>query len=465
MSSLARTIAALLFVAALGFVLTVPLRDLDGARDGELPAVASSLESSPASSVPSPSQGVIPIPATLRFANRYPRQCLEPVQAPNPGLVAAYRAGRVTVATTDGEARASFAATPPISFSPSGNVVAAGPQGLFWRTDGSRVLLGDVQHGMVFDKRGLWGWSPISDCGLQTDRDGHLYVTTANPQVVSDGVAVTTGAPLLKRPVESFAFSPNGRLLALIINFHQRSVLGLADLKTGRVTLLDAGCCLVGWSPDSRIILRYRWPNSASIAFDGVRLRGIRISGRRSDFDATILPWRRSIFACGEQLLAIEGGYRDVTDSKRLAFLEPEQPPDYISPPEPAYMGASCSPGATFIAAVSTPPIMERGPIRQRLIYSRRIRLLTRTGDVVREVVDDPGWGDDHPEWGPHGTGLLFVRLHRGGAPQVWFVPGGGTPRSLGLGVAQRGFTYGHYPWGRFLDWSATPPSGLPAGS
>lgn len=103
----------------------------------------------------------------------------------------------------------------------------------------------------------------------------------------------------------------------------------------------------------------------------------------------------------------------------------------------------SCAFGASLIAAIS----------------DRKLVLTDGNGTSIRPLTSDSGWRDDFPEWGPSGTGVLFVRKPIGsGSPEVWFIPEGGNPRPTGLRLATcpcRGEA-----WVTYLDWSVSPPGG-----
>lgn len=457
---IARAIAAFLFVALFAAVLTIPIRSSDNGSP-ERRTVETPSESLPASPSPSPSRK--PIPHTLRFATAYPRVCLRPVGAPPESLIAAYSGKRVTIVTAGGEVRATIEhpapiVRPPIAWSPSGRFVAAGPQGIIWTADGRSILSanGEFDHGIVWlTPKALWGWSPIADCGLSVE-DGALLVSSVDPAVTG------LGLELLHRRVGEFAFSPDGRKLALGLSFGISGALGIADLGTGRINVFAGVCCTpLGWTPDGETLLYYR-PQGPSLDADGIRVRGLSLAGRRFDFGTHVTT--RSIDSCGDTPIVSVSGWRDVTDHARLGFLRPGQDPLFITDGRPSYMDATCSHDGSLIAAVRTPVLYGSGRFRWRDLLARRIVLLDEDGDPIRTIADDAAYGDDYPDWGPPGTGLMFIRITREAPHEVWFVPEGSSPRFAGVEVTEPGYYYGAYAWQRVVDWSATPPTGLPAG-
>ena len=87
------------------------------------------------------------------------------------------------------------------------------------------------------------------------------------------------------------------------------------------------------------------------------------------------------------------------------------------------------------------------------------LSVLRPDGSLVEELAQQSAV-EDHPMWGPAGTGVVFVGTVGGEGsvgPLVWFVPEGGTARTTGLRVDR--FTDALDAW---LDWSATPPLGHP---
>jgi hypothetical protein len=120
-----------------------------------------------------------------------------------------------------------------------------------------------------------------------------------------------------------------------------------------------------------------------------------------------------------------------------------------LTPAADRYFTASCGPFGNFIAAT-------RGGGRD----ATRLVLLDGDGRFLR-TLGEGGYADEAPRWGPGGAGVVFVRQPLGpGAARVWFIPEGGLPRPTGLKVAT-GSQDGN--WFSVFDWSAGPPTGMPA--
>jgi hypothetical protein len=102
----------------------------------------------------------------------------------------------------------------------------------------------------------------------------------------------------------------------------------------------------------------------------------------------------------------------------------------------------SCSPSGAFVAG-------ERG---QR-VY------LARADGSDRTRLATGRYLEAFPEWGPAGTGVLFVRKPADGRKgAVWFVPEGGSARSTPFVLDGEPFGYETFPWFGIVDWNVSPP-------
>jgi hypothetical protein len=110
---------------------------------------------------------------------------------------------------------------------------------------------------------------------------------------------------------------------------------------------------------------------------------------------------------------------------------------------EPNGLGSlSCSPSGTFVVG-------QRG---QR-VY------LARADGSGRTPLASGRYLEAFPEWGPAGTGVLFVRKPlEGRTGAVWFVPEGGSARPTPFVLDGEPFGYQTYPWFGIVDWSVSPP-------
>lgn len=460
----ARAIGALLFVALVGLFIAQPVLNSSDDRSAPRPRVHVSI--TPIGSAVEPSEPK----TTRRLVNEYPRACLRRVPPPSgAGLIAAYNDRSVTIVTTNGDVQATIedvapTVRPPIAWSPSGQVLAVGPQGLFWTAEGARVFGGDFQHGMVAGARGRWGWSPIADCGVQIDEDGELLITAVDPSTSTTGrLAVGAGIPLVRPTVESFAFSPDGRSLGFVIVDGRRTEIWVADLEKNTMAAItrfpSSTCCVTlgGWSADGAELLFWAAPGT-SVSADGWLLQSVDPATRRISSFTAVRVHPELLERCAGDLLGIVGGDRFDVGPMRLAKLRAGAAPSYLTPRTESHFGFSCTSNGALIATA-------RGEVRDgseavRSTTPTEITILRADGSEVITLTP-AGMSDGVPEWGPPGTGLIFVRLSDGAAT-VLFAAEGRTPTALGVSVS---IPRPDFAWQQVLDWNATPPDGLPAGT
>jgi Tol biopolymer transport system component len=256
---------------------------------------------------------------------------------------------------------------------------------------------------------------------------------------------------LTGRFIENFAWAPDGR--ALVVD---AGLLGpgglhamhfyLFDLLTGHIRRVAAlFCCttVAGWTADGRTIMY--WTGEGTSAMEnGSVLNGLTFGPRRRHFffsnpgpSRVGVPDPAYVTTCGSRVVDAIGDGRThrTIANKRLAEMSSHSAPRFLTPAGVAYVDPTCPSDGRFIAAVR----FEEGATRDQ----GRLVLLDSDGAPVKDLTSGP-LGDETPEWGPSGTGLIFVR-----AGTIWFIPEGGAARSTGV------------PSGSAWDWSATPPSGL----
>ena len=455
---------ALLFTALLALFLAQPVLDSDDDRPGPRRPRRDSVTPSAA-----PKEALAKPRTARRLVHAYPRACLRQV-APlsGDGLIAAYNERRVTIVTTTGDVQATIrdvapTVRPPIAWSPSRRVLAVGPQGLFWTTEGARVPIGDIQHGMVLGIRGRWGWSPIADCGIHIAQNGELLITAVDSSTATTGgLAVGPGIPLVGPTVESFAFAPDGRSLGLVIVEGKRRAIWVADLERNKMTEVtrfpSSTCCVTlgGWSPDGAELLFWA-ASGASVSADGWLLQSVDPETRRISSFTALRVRSEFVERCAGDLLGIVGGDRFDVGPMRLGELQAGEGPSYLTPRTESHFGFSCTENGALIATA-------RGDVRDGSDpvgspSQTEVTILRADGSEVITLTPE-GMTDAAPEWGPPGTGLIFVRLS-GGDATVLFAAEGRTPTALDLSVS---IPRPDSAWDQVLDWSATPPDGLPAG-
>lgn len=423
-----QAVIAFVFVTVLGAVLIQPILDAVDSTDptatptepAEPDPTRSRAADAPAPTPePSPSAGASDeVSGPLRtqpLFDRYPRRCLGAATA-RPDRLVFVADDLVQTATNfqadpgQGQVAASslaglnVTATTYASYTKPGDVLFAPWEGVAG-ADGAR-------SGPRIEAA---AWSPVSSCGLSLTSEGSLQV-------------VPNGAVLVPEGVRHFAFSPDGRQVAVVIDEGIATSIWLTRLSGARmreVYRVEKGARLriEGWAPDGEIVYFTR-PGHPMLRF--VDAAGSEQTGRiRGVADVRLEQ-------CADRLVAV----LDAT----IAELPGWRPFFYLTDgsAEGRDTAASCSPDGRFIAAIRDDSLV----------------LLDSDGNLIRDLTTDGGHRDIDPDWGDSGAGLLFGRIpDGGGSAQVWHIPEGGVPRNTGLV---------YRPGPRAIDWSASPPIGLP---
>ncbi|HEX2196736.1 MAG TPA: hypothetical protein VHJ76_07395 [Actinomycetota bacterium] len=376
-----KTIAALIFLAAVAIVLVQPVLG----ADDEGPAPEARREASPPES-PEPSPDAEPQDdGRVRVVSRYPERCLRK-DVGSTGLVAARRGSTATI---------GFPGRAPVArVGVSGDVVWS-PSGTFLAERGGRVFdqSGNPQGALFFEPR-QWQWSPVADCALALTERGNL--TFSIPDTTRKGIR------LLDAPVEEFDVSPNGRRVAAVVG---GGGLWIADLRDrDAVQATEGPASIAGWF-SNRSVLYSRSRDSGKLRFASGRGRTrvvrdafaggslVRCNGRTlqaspaTKFNPPLVELAARRGRIVERTLAAAGGYH-------------------------GYSGAACSPHGAFLAA-STMVRDERGPLV----------LLRPDGTFVRELV---GGRTANPQWSQEG--LMYVRFGNGGRGRLWLIGPGADP-------------------------------------
>lgn len=443
----AQVVSSLLFVVLLGVVLTIPIRSSDRPSD----LVAGLPRPSP--SVTTPKGRPLIARGKAGLLERLPGQCRRwQLQPPTGGgIIAAARAGRVSFARPDGTAVARLNAFAPVGWSKSGRYLATGPAGNLWTSDGLPIER-HGQYQIAFGGDSGWAWSPVADCGFSLDRRGNLFVTVVNPSKIPPAWGVT-----LARGVESFALSSDWRWIGLVLQNPGWRSLAIADLQRHRLHIIKtyprATCCitLAGWSASGQNLYFWAGPG-VSVMTDGWELQAASApSGPLQRVHETVLPQPSLVSECAGAAAVIAGGGRDRRTNKRVRYIEGSNVA--LTSRELAVSSFTCSPGSQLVFSAA-PDGEDPG--------GRKLYLLDLAGSGGLDVLaDDPKRADDRPEWSP-GTGVLFVRWS-GRRGELWLLPEGGYPYPLPLSVrTDEGAYWSGANWDRVIDWSATPPRGLP---
>ena len=212
----------------------------------------------------------------------------------------------------------------------------------------------------------------------------------------------------------------------------------------------EGQCCVVfaGAWLDNESPLLWIGPG-VSVMADGAELDALNgdENGRASlsKIAAAIVPDPTYVARCGDSLVAVVGGGRPypTISHKRLATIAPGEQANYLTPQREAYQSPACSPDGAYVAAVAAPDGTGGA--------EGHVTIVSASGGVVQRLTSGSGEGDYSPEWGPSGTGVLFGRKPSGSTDMtLWYVPEGSSPRATSIHASS-------------FDWSATPPTGLPA--
>ena len=447
-----KVIAAIAFVVLLAGALTIPLRNPMGTGSRTDQSEARGVVGAAPSS--SPSLGPRSLaPETAELQGKLPEQCRRwQLEAPSEGgTIAANHKGRVTLASPNGTLLARVKGRAPVGWSKSGRYLATGSEGNLWNAAGSPVQRHEYQ--VSLGKRGsTWAWSPVGDCAFVLDRKGHLSVIAVNPGKIPPTYSVS-----LVDGVESFAGSSDWRWLGLVLRDSARRSIAIADLQRRRVNVIKtydrATCCitLAGWGGGGESL--YFWAGSGnSVMADGWPLQAVSVPrGPVHRLPTAMLPDPSLVGKCAGTSAVVAGGNRDRRTTKRVRFIQGSS--IALTPRRLAVSAFTCSPASTLVFSAAD----DGDEPSERKLYL--IELAEEGGSTL--LADEPGVADDAPEWAP-GTGVLFVRW-AGSAGRLWLIPEGGQPRPLPLSVrTDPGAYWSGANWHRVIDWSATPPRGVP---
>ncbi|HJR45907.1 MAG TPA: hypothetical protein VJ927_09920 [Actinomycetota bacterium] len=429
MSPSLKAFLALVFVVVVGAILIQPILS---AVDSEPVAVEPTPEPAPSepeeTDTPEPSLESTPTPSltedesafitgpfrTEPLADRYPRSCLRPTGEGVGTEVAVRQQPR-------------WVGRAPVQGGPVESAMGVGPFG--FGADGEALAIQKKVRPFVFmdDRRvpllripesPLWAWSPTSDCIAAVDVEGSLWV----------GPPGEEPEQLVREAVRDLAYSPDGRMLAVLLEQGKTTSLWIADLTRTRMREIyrvrtGPRVSLKGWSPDGFTIYLTVAPDSGLSFVGFTRTSAPPLSGGIVAAPVTGLE------QCSGRLLGIvNGAIAEIT----------RRGPEYLTPTDAGFTAVSCAPNGAFLAAVRNADLL----------------LLNGDGSPIRDLTTDSGFRDVFVDWGPRGSGLLFGRVpDAGGDAQVWHIAEGGTARDTGLR---------YRPGPDAIDWAASPPTGLP---
>jgi hypothetical protein len=332
--------------------------------------------------------------------------------------------------------------------------------------------------GAVRHTHGAGIWSPSGDLLAVTTAKGGLALVAPNGAtrtLLPDGWGATT-----------FAFSPNGRMLAVTRSlyagpsvpppYHQE--IWTIDLATGRPHLIFRQApgvlgppWLAGYSPDGRWLTFWiDTQNSASLAADGLPLLAIRAAGGRPvQIAGGELHYRDFMTWCGNALVyVVDHGGRLVTQGDGVAAASPPAwrrrtilpaggPTSWNSVACPTAAASARGGGGLAIAAgpsssrsMNAPPGSER-----RSIWLGAPTSGTKPA-LLAQTVPPRGQTDELPMWSGDGRWILFVRTkpHSHGAGSLYALdPFGGNLVGPIAQIGRSDAYYGAYGWAERLDW------------
>lgn len=426
MSPGVQAVVALIFVTVLGAVLIQPI--LDAADSGErLPGATGEAEPGPTRSratdtntpgptpEPSPTAGASDDlsgpPRTEPLFDRYPKGCLQPDPATGQsfGIAAATGDERVEFGSPRGPDAppGSIRARRFLGFNATGAVYAA-------RGHDGRVFIASAgvnRSGAEQTRFKTVVWSPISPCGVGIGADGSLS-------------SVLGGRQLVREDVRSAAYSPSGGRLALVLDEGGTTSMWITDRSGTRMREvhrihMGTRVRLQGWSPDERTLYFTQDPLTAL---------GFVTLARRPESGLVGPAGVLQLEQCPGRVLGIFDG--------SIAEIAPGAARSITGE---GYTAVSCAPSGDFMAAIRDGSLV----------------LLDRDGKTLRGLTTDTGYRDDFVDWGIRGAGVLFGRMPDDGGPaEVWHIAEGGSARNTGLVYAG--------PGAEAVDWSASPPTGLP---
>jgi Tol biopolymer transport system component len=312
-------------------------------------------------------------------------------------------------------------------------------------------------------------WSPAVD-RLAYVSDGGLTEISASG---SQHCQLVSPTALAGHGVQAIAWSPNGRQIAY--EDLQRPGVQATEQGLWRVSVchgiprtvylnkdpMATQSHLAGWSPDGKYLLYWRGiMMSASMAADGEPLMEVPVAGGTPKRIVPAMLSYRSFLAWspnGQKLALIDGGGRETGDDKRLAVAMIPGTAHMLTDTHHAAVDPAWSPNGHWIA-VSSEPVTRQTENEAYIlpaISHRRIWLIAADGSTERQLTKT-GFEDEHPQWSPDGSYILFARMHDRSA-QLWLMRADGSNRhrvvsQLTPSPIDAGY-YGHFEWDEFYDW------------
>jgi len=303
-----------------------------------------------------------------------------------------------------------------------------------WSTDGSTLAYAQLNDSGTMD---IWevaalGGPPhkvilnATDPTWTPDGGSLVYQNIADGAIWTSGVSGENPSLLVRIEPSSMGteprISPDGKMIAIAVRGTANGpygALGVADLTTGKVRLLDVGLALSpAWSPDSRAIYfsssRGGTLNIWKIGADGRGLRQVT-AGQGDDTELDVSSdGKRLVFAT----LRLNIGLAQF-DSQ----AKPGESSAKVLAADPArnQFGPAYSPDGTHLAFFTN----------LKGVENESIGVADANGANAVQLVRDSRF-NLFPRWSPDGTHLIFLSVDDGGRSEYRSVAiSGGAPQTI----------------------------------
>lgn len=337
------------------------------------------------------------------------------------------------------------------------------------------------------------GWDTIEALDRSEDRafpsPGGRWIATFRPPEARLQIAGQDGifdlSMSVGREVDGVSWSPDEA--ALVVTLTDRAGVAPPEIWVARELsgtfeefesavqppgLMNVtGLEFASWSPDSKYLLFWVGPASASIAADGLALWSLDVHTgrpRQLSTDALLNPAYQTWSPDGERLAFIDGGYRSALVNKRLTIVSMETGERWVAVPEDEQVPGAIawSPDGEIVAYAA----VEADQTGQKwadwtgwdspAIQARRVYLIDPDSGIYRRVNETEAY-QDAPRWSANGEILYFVQIDGNEAKVMTADPETGQARpkpGCRSSLPETAGYYGQIDWGE-LYADCLPPS------
>ncbi|HEX9235596.1 MAG TPA: hypothetical protein VF972_04900, partial [Actinomycetota bacterium] len=313
-----------------------------------------------------------------------------------------------------------------------------------------------------------WAWSPVRTYLVGVTAGGGLVRggPDQKPKFLLPNGWGVSGSPSFDSSGKSVAVQaehPSPGAAGVFVNIWTIEVRTARPHEVFRVPAnIATDMAVAGWSSDGSWVLF--WAGSRRLGgFDELPLEAVRLSGEQPvQIVSAMLVHTELLTWCGNRLVVVAGGGREITLQKKLVIA---QPPDWSAVPVSSQLGStqsafwpSCSsPFGKLVAASVGPSRSSVSPLDTRWA----LWLVQPQGSIGGPTTDPgPGFSDEAPRWSRDGTSVLFVRRAVGTTNGQLYVltptsPGQGLGKVTGpiADLASYPDTDGYIPWSGGFDW------------